>query len=168
VQPVSCDARGARINACALVQANAAKTIDDVLQQHPSLAQRSRNWMAAIQAVSTFPLLFHPAEPVHNSMLQTGDAAAFVDPFVGDGISLALRSGKLATDCLLPYLRGECSLSCACACYAREYGRRLGHVLQASSKLRRVLAWPVLIRRPLLSVASRAPFITAQLVRMTR
>jgi flavin-dependent dehydrogenase len=139
-----------------------------VLSQNAALEERSRKWIPVTEPVSTSPLIFRPAQPIQNSMLQTGDAAAFVDPFVGDGISLALRSGKLAAECLVPFFQGECTLPAALARYAREYRSKLGHVLRTSSKLRHLLACPVLIRKPLLSVASKAPFITARLIRMTR
>ena len=44
-----------------------------------------------------------------------GDAAGFVDPFVGDGVSLALRSGTLAAECLIPFFAGSISLAASCA-----------------------------------------------------
>ncbi len=58
-----------------------------------------------MEPVTTSPLVFHKPEPLQNAMLQVGDAAAFVDPFIGDGISLALRSGALAAECLSPFFK---------------------------------------------------------------
>lgn len=170
VQPVSVpeNGSGTRVNACAMVRADVASTMPDVLQQHPELRSRGRSWQPLIDPVSTSPLVFHEPEPLQNSMLQVGDAAAFVDPFVGDGISLALRSGALAAECLRPFFEGECSLENASARYSREYQKRLSHVFKTSSKLRGLLRWPEALRKPVLSVLARTPFITEQIVKMTR
>lgn len=118
--------------------------------------------------VSTAPLAFHPPEPVQNGMLQTGDSATFVDPFIGDGISLALRSGALAGNCLAGFFRNECSLDAATANYAQLYKARLAPVFRASSRLRNLLRWPGVVRKPLLSILEKTPSITRRLVEMTR
>jgi flavin-dependent dehydrogenase len=101
-------------------------------------------------------------------MLQVGDSAAFVDPFIGDGISLALRSGALAADCLMPFFRGTCTLEQSAAEYCRLYEERLAHVFRTSSSLRRMLAWPTAVRQPVLRLLQLAPGLSKRLVRMTR
>src|SRR5579884_968020 len=170
VQPVSAATNGAGnvINACAMVRADIASTMSEVIIQDPILAQRSRNSNAATDPVTTAPLIFHEPEPLQNSMLQVGDAAMFVDPFIGDGISLALRSGTLAADCLVAFLRGQYSLEQACAHYSREYARRFRHIFNTSSWLRGLLRWPLVVRKPVLSVLAKTPLLTSYMVRMTR
>jgi menaquinone-9 beta-reductase len=169
VQPVSTAANGSgsRINACAMVRADVANTLSEVLRLHPALRERSRTWKPAMEAVSTSPLVFHKPEPVQSTMLQVGDAAAFVDPFVGDGISLALRSGALAAECLRSFFRREHSLQQAAVLYRDTY-KRLGRVFQVSSMLRGWLRWPRPIRRPIFSLISRTEFISREMVRLTR
>ncbi len=156
------------VNACAMVRADVARTMADVFSKSPALLQRSSAWSAATDPVSTSPLVFHDPEPLQNPMLQVGDAASFVDPFVGDGISLALRSGVLAAECLLPYFRKQCSLDQASARFALEYKRQLSHVFRASSRLRGFLQWPEVVRRPVLSLFARSSFVTNRIVKMTR
>lgn len=170
VQPVSAaiNGLGTRINACAMVRADVANTLSAVLRLHPALRERSRTWKPAMETVSTSPLVFHKPEPVQNTMLQVGDAAAFVDPFVGDGISLALRSGALAAECLQSFFRGEYSLQQAAALYSKAYKARLERVFTVSSMLRGWLRWPRPIRRPMFSLISRADFVSRQMVRLTR
>jgi menaquinone-9 beta-reductase len=170
VQPVSTATNGSgiRINACAMVGADVANTISAVLCLHPALRERSRTWKPAMETVSTSPLVFHKPEPVQNTMLQVGDAAAFVDPFVGDGISLALRSGVLAAECLQAFFRQEHSLQKAAALYSEAYNERLGRIFKVSSMLRGWLRWPRPIRRPLFSLISRADFVSRQMVKLTR
>jgi flavin-dependent dehydrogenase len=170
VQPVGPaeNGSGRRINACAMVRADVATTLAEVLRCHPALFERSRTWESLMEPVTTSPLVFHDPEPVQGSMLQVGDAASFVDPFVGDGISLALRSGALAAECLTPFFRGESVLEQTAARYRSMYGERLAHVFRTSSTLRGMLGWPKFIRKPVLSVLAKTPFVTKQIVKMTR
>ncbi|HJT69757.1 MAG TPA: FAD-dependent oxidoreductase [Terriglobales bacterium] len=170
VQPVSHfeEGMGMRINVCAMIRADAARSMDDVLRQHAELLERSRTWTLATQPIVTSPLVFHQPEPLQNSMLQIGDAATFVDPFIGDGISLAMRSGALAAECLAPFWKQQISLNRALENYSREYHKRLVHIFRASSRLRGLLRWPRAVRRPVVSALAKTPFLARQIVRMTR
>jgi flavin-dependent dehydrogenase len=170
VQPVSSsqNACGTVVNACAMVRAGVATTLEDVFRAHPALLERSKQWAPAMDPVTTSPLVFHEPELVHEGMLQSGDSATFVDPFIGDGISLALRSGALAAECLALFFKGECSLPQATVRYCADYERKLARVFRNSSRLRRLLRWPAVVRRPALSLLQRTPSITNLLVKMTR
>ena len=170
VQPVrASDGNGDPVlNACAMVRAEVATDLYAVLRCHPSLQLRSASWRPVIDPVSTSPLVFHDPEPVRDGVLQVGDAATFVDPFVGDGISLAIRGGALAAQCLQKFFGNEGSLEQAAEEYSRAYQKRLAGVFRASSRIRSLLQWPTLIRRPAMAILQRSPFIARQLVRMTR
>jgi flavin-dependent dehydrogenase len=170
VQPVgsSHNGSGVHINACAMVRADVATTLEEVRRCHPALLERSRGWEPLMDAVSTSPLVFHDPEPVQGAMFHVGDSATFVDPFIGDGISLALRSGELAAECLVLFFRKERSLEQATADYSRLYEEQSARVFRASSKLRNMLRWPGAVRKPVLSVLQRAPALTRRLVKMTR
>lgn len=169
VQPVAGrNGRGARVNVCAMVKSETARNLAQVFGCHPGLARRSAYWEPASEPVSTSPLVFHPPEPLTGNMLQVGDAASFVDPFIGDGISLALRSGKLAGECLREFFLGESSLEQAAAEYSELYRKFFSPVVRASSCLRGMLRWPASIRMPALQLLKRAPLLTRQLVKLTR
>jgi menaquinone-9 beta-reductase len=170
VQPVGL--RGSdsppRVNACAMVRADVARTLPEVFAQHPALFQRSGGWQLFSEAITTSPLIFSDPKPEQNGILMAGDAAGFVDPFVGDGISLALRSGSLAGQCLIPFFAGESSLQEASRNYRQTYAKRLAPVFQASSKIRRMLILPRAVRKPLLFLLENTPGITRYVVRKTR
>ncbi len=171
VQPVDIGGgvrQSGRVNACAMVRADVASTLSDVFLCHPALQERSRAWKPLSDPVSTSPLVFRQPQPERDGVLMAGDAAAFVDPFVGDGISLALRSGTLAGECLIPFFAGRISLLEAARDYRRTYERQLTPVFRASSKIRRMLSFPQLIRTPILSLLEKAPAIRRYLVRKTR
>jgi flavin-dependent dehydrogenase len=171
VQPVDLqdtESKHGRANACAMVRAEVASSLPDVFTQHPALAERSRSWRLLSEPVSTSPLLFGDPQPVRDSILLAGDAAGFIDPFVGDGISLALRSGALAASSLSPFFRGEISLETAVSDYRGAYDRHLAPVFGASSKIRKALLLPRPVRRPLLFLLQNVPAVTRYLVSKTR
>ena len=171
VQPAvvrsSADQSG-RINACAMVRADVASTLPEVLVCHQALQERSRQWEPLSDPVSTSPLVFRDPQPERNGVLMAGDAAAFVDPFVGDGISLALRSGALAGESLIPFLEGKLMLAEAARAYRLTYEQRLAPVFRASGRIRRMLSLPRAIRLPALSILARTPSFTRYLVNKTR
>jgi flavin-dependent dehydrogenase len=168
VQPVSRQNGDAVINACAMVRSDVATDLQQVLELHPALRARSASWKPLMDTLFTSPLVFHNPEPVRDGISHVGDAATFVDPFVGDGISLAIRSGVLAGECLGAFMRGQWSVEDALNAYSREYETRLSGVFRASSRLRNLLRWPTAVRKPVLWFLERSPGVAKQLVRMTR
>ncbi len=157
-----------RVNACAMVRADVASTLQEVFSKHPALLERSQSWQSLSQPVSTSPLIFREPEPEKEGILKAGDAAAFVDPFVGDGISLALRSGKLAADSLAPFFRKEIRLGEAANSYRRAYKKNLSPIFFASSKIRRFLTLPKAIRAPILLFSEKVPAVARYMVSKTR
>lgn len=170
VQPVtfSQNGSGATVNACAMVRAEVATSLQQIFDAHPALQERSRHWKPAMDAVTTSPLVFHQPDLVQNGVPQSGDSATFVDPFIGDGISLALRSGALAADSLAGFFSEKCSLPQATSNYCTAYQQKLARVFRNSSRVRRLLSWQSVVRKPALSLLERAPAITSMIVRMTR
>jgi flavin-dependent dehydrogenase len=168
VQPVRAPDGTILLNACALVRPGVAATLDEVLRLHPLLAARSRSWTPAFAPVSTFPAIFREPLPVAGNMFNAGDAAAFVDPFVGDGISLALRGGHLAAHYLSDFFRGEVGLQQSLEMYARAYRQSLRPVYRNSSRLRRFLGAPRGLRVALLSACENSPMLARYLVESTR
>jgi flavin-dependent dehydrogenase len=171
VQPVALrnrDERPGRLNACAMVRADVATSLMQVFACHSDLSARSRCWQALSEPISTSPLVFRHPETARHNVLITGDAAAFVDPFVGDGISLALRSGSLAAKCLGRFLDGNESLSQAASKYGLEYRRQFRPIFRTSARIRRMLLMPRMIRKSGAALLARRPELTRYLIRKTR
>ncbi len=168
VQPV----RGADgeplVNVCALMQTGTSGTWDDLFARHPLLHSRSRNWQPVFAPLSTFPIIFREPRPVANGVLNAGDAAAFVDPFVGDGIALALRGGNIAARCIHLYLRGEYTLAASLEKYSQNYRRQLRPVYRSSSLLRRLAGLPRVLRKPILWIWEHRPGMAEYFLRTTR
>lgn len=134
VQPIG----GGRLNASAMVRADIATSLEEVFAAHPQLWLRSRAWEQVTETVTTSPLIHSTPEPVTDGVLNAGDAAAFIDPFTGDGISLALRSGALAA---------ECATAGAPERYAREYQARFARAFQTAAFTRKLSRAPESVRR---------------------
>jgi menaquinone-9 beta-reductase len=168
VQPLTNVGTENHINACAMVRSDRASSLLEVFACHPALRGRSTHWKQVTETVTTAPLIFRRPEPEHNQTLLAGDAAGFVDPFVGDGISLALRSGVMAANSLETFLvRGE-TLDNACQHYRRTYLHNLLPVFRTSSRIRRLFSLPMAIRVPIARVLQHTPALTRYLVQKTR
>jgi flavin-dependent dehydrogenase len=163
VQPVGTD----RINVSAMVRADRATTLNRVFELHQELRTRSLKWLPASEPVSTSPLLFRSPEPLRGNVLLAGDAAGFIDPFVGDGIALALRSGAAAAQALLPFWRGEISLPAAALAYGQTYEQNFVPIFRNAARFRRLLTLPALVRAPFVSMFQRTG-LPAFVVRATR
>src|SRR6266576_3555163 len=53
------------------------------------------------------PLTRAPISVAHENLFFIGDAARVVEPFTGEGINYAVRSGELAADAIVRIIRGE-------------------------------------------------------------
>lgn len=167
VQPIQMRGCAPAINVCAMVRADVASDLPEVFNLHPELKTRSRNWRPISLPVSTSPLIFHKPQPLDRNVLLVGDAAAFVDPFIGDGISLALRGGALASECLAPFFRGGL-LGTAVSQYQQAYGKRLARIYWTSSRVRQMLRCPRPIRKAAVFLFDLSPALTQYFVRKTR
>lgn len=112
--------------------------------RHDALACRLRGAVQVSATVATAPV--RPARKSSNfsGALVAGDAAGFLDPFTGDGISIAAHSGRLAAREIARGLdRPEFGAS-------REVARRYRRLLAGSVRRSHWAAWPLrmLVRAP--------------------
>ena len=157
VQPVGND----RVNVATMVRSDIAKSLPEAFACHPALAQRSQQWVQVFPPLSCAPLVHGTPSTSLDGALLAGDAAGFVDPFVGDGISLALHSGCLAAEaiCTAPTRAAEV--------YAANYRRALAPAFRNAAHLRRLTSAPALIQRMALG-ALRIPQIQRKVIAATR
>jgi flavin-dependent dehydrogenase len=163
VQPVDANT----INVCSLVRADVATQLDEILEKHPALAERARPWTRVTDPVSTSPLIYAQPEPERDGVLFAGDTAGFIDPFAGDGISLALRTGTAAAHVAMHVIAGRVSADEAARNYRRRYAKQFFPAFRAAAHARRVIACP----RPLPRVALqflRVPWIARGVFARTR
>jgi len=108
-------------------------------------------------------------------LLTIGDAAAFIDPFTGSGMLMALESGQVAAEIVgghLPKLRQDgrselSGLAILAADYRTAYSRRFDSRLRLSGLLRRAAFVPRLAETAMLLFGTSAR-LRRRLVRATR
>jgi len=141
VQPIDDET----VNACALVRADVATDLQSVFGLNGALAKRARGWVAVMDPVSTSPLIFAEPEPERDGVLFAGDAAGFIDPFAGDGISLALRTGSAAAQATMHLIAGRVPLGEMVRTYRRRYEKQFLPAFRAAKQAR----WVIGCWRPL-------------------
>ena len=131
-----------------------------------------RQWLAQAAPIdpewlSIGQVSFKDKTTVEGDILLAGDAAGMVTPLAGDGMAMALHSGKIAAQMLARYLAGEFTAPEVKVAYARTWNAtfrarlRLGRILQA------VMLRPSLLTAGL-GVLNRFPALGDLLVTHTR
>jgi len=118
----------------------------------------------ALDRATTFPVRLGHRRAIGDQLLLAGDAACVTDPFIGQGIALALMGGEAAAQSILlsshAPARGE-------RCYREFLHREVFPRAVTAAALRRLLAHPDLTSR-LLRVLARRPALAARMVALTR
>ena len=153
-----------RINVCALVEKRLVRSAEEItrlfLGDNPK-----QEW----PFLFTGPL--HPGwqnrDLLAGGAWAAGDAAAFLDPFTGDGISLAMRSGRLAARAAMECLNRSAAAGEIQARYV-EALRRMCRRQFAAARLLRFGAHRAWIEAPVSWLLESAPRLRATLFRVTR
>ena len=138
------------VNVCALIDSSALRRggkqpLQHIFDSHADLRHRSLPWRQSTDVVITSPLLFRGLIPQSDGVVRAGDAAGFINPFTGDGISLALRTGALAAECLCCVWQDGCAVEAAARDYATTYSRQFAKLFRRTALMRRALAIPGLL-----------------------
>jgi flavin-dependent dehydrogenase len=166
-----------RYNACCLVHRSLAKRAHaggasdfrawiGAVARHSALDGRLREGTQDGETVTTAPVRPARRSAVHGEVLFLGDAAGFLDPFTGDGISMALHSGRLAAEELARALKTR---PWALQQAALAYDRRLHQSVQRSYAV--AAAVRALVRAPefvQVTMAKLIPFLGGRLHAETR
>ena len=155
------------INVSAVVRSDRATTLTEVFELHPQLRRRSLHWQRATKVLTTAPLLHRPPRPARGSLMFAGDAAAFLDPFAGDGISIALRSGRMAADCACEFLTGKCGLEDSVESYRRQYEAEFASIIASAARFRALLPLPRAVKSVIFELL-RLPGVMPYMIRKTR
>ncbi len=163
------------INLCALINQDRVnhgtrdwrQFLDEAGIQNPYLKDRLQQIRPTTSFLVTSPVVFGRGPKVAGEIIRAGDAAGFLDPFSGDGIATALRSGQMASDCLHGFLSGKATAAETIRRYNSEYNREFRRRFVFAQLIRKSLAtttMPYLYSR----VARRIPAVGRWLVRQTR
>ncbi len=125
-------------------------------------AEIVEEWLAVpIESYGRAPLA--PAE----GLLTVGDAAAFIDPFTGSGILLALESAKIAAEVIANGISTHRSFADIAAEYSRRYALAFDRRLKTSSLVRHAAFAPFLAET-VIRTLSLSNTLTRRLAKATR
>jgi flavin-dependent dehydrogenase len=94
--------------------------------------------------LGTGPVFFTRKPCVERGILMAGDAAGFLDPFSGQGQTMALASGMLAAETIERALGGEIPFEALAGEYARAWRSRFARRFGWSAVFRSLMLNPVL------------------------
>ncbi len=123
------------------LEAFARETLE---HRFPAVAARTRETRASGPPRAIGPLAVSVRRRARPGLMLLGDAAGFHDPFTGEGVTLALRSGEIAAGPVGDALRGRSSPQTAAATYEDEYRRATRDKFRLNRLLQAVVALPAL------------------------
>jgi flavin-dependent dehydrogenase len=134
------------------------------LEPGPHLAAQPHD-ADSVRAESGMDFGTSRAAPSH--VLCAGDAAAMPHPLVGDGIAMALRSGRIAAAHAMLFLHGDLDAAGLIPAYSRAWSAEFCSRLRWARALHALLEHPSLAG-PALSVLGRWPHAFEYLVKRSR
>lgn len=96
--------------------------------------------------LGTGPVFFTRKPAAEGRLLMVGDAAGVLDPFLGEGLSIALASGLLAAETLERVLRGAIAPEAAPRMYARAWRDRFAARTRRGAAFRALMLHPAAAR----------------------
>lgn len=169
------DIEGGRSNLCFLTtektlqeaRGDRQKLLDLTLRTNPAARRRLSAAVIDGEWHGTGPITYG-RQQVMPGVLAIGDSRAFIDPFTGSGMLLALASGELAGEVIESHLeRGTASGAAIISDYQERHRHLFSRRYQAVSMLRG-LAFRPLPRRLLVAILSRQQHLARLIARSTR
>jgi flavin-dependent dehydrogenase len=143
------------------------KLLDLTMRANPAARRRLENAVMDGEWLGTGPINYGRKRAI-TGMMAIGDAGAFIDPFTGSGILLALSSGMLAAKVInQSFNEGVCDPAVIAMKYDGLYRKQFGLRFQACSLLRNVAFKPVM-RNVLVAALSRYQSLTRLVALSTR
>ncbi|MEQ8908677.1 MAG: geranylgeranyl reductase family protein [Vicingaceae bacterium] len=126
-------------------QVNLKDLMQELISTHPKLKERFQE-AVPMEKPQGFglPLGSQKVKCSGNRFLLLGDAASLIDPFTGEGIGNAIRSGRVAADHLAAAFKEKRFDAAFNQAYDKEIYRRMWSELRLSSFMQKMLRYPKL------------------------
>ncbi len=124
---------------------NLKETLQNLLKTHPHLRERFKD-AKPLETIKGYglPLGSKKRNLSGEKFLLAGDAAALIDPFSGEGIANAIRSGRVAAEHAVKCFEQNNFSAAFNKAYDREIYRRMWKEFKISRTLQYVVRYPVL------------------------
>lgn len=124
---------------------NLKKELQNIIDNHPIVKERFKN-AKPLETVKGFglPIGSRKVQCSGNRFLLLGDAASLIDPFSGEGIANAIRSGRVAADHLKEAFKAQHFDAKFNKAYDKEIYRRMWPELRLSASMKKLLRFPKL------------------------
>lgn len=131
----------------------------------PALETRLRGAAQVSPVVTTAPVHLARRQAAQGGALMVGDASGFLDPFTGEGISMALHSGRLAAQAVAGALLEGFDAQTAAENYGRSLSNSVRRSYSVAAMARGLILGPKWLRG---LVTAPLPWLGSRLVRETR
>lgn len=135
------------------------------LSRHAALKVRLRDAAQTSPVVTTAPVRLARGQPVQDGALLVGDASGFLDPFTGEGISMALHSGSLAARAIATSLSEGLSGEKLAALYRESLSQAVSRSYKVAAIARGLIQGPGWAQG---LVAAPLPWLGKHLLQETR
>ncbi|MFA0962220.1 geranylgeranyl reductase family protein [Roseivirga sp. BDSF3-8] len=124
---------------------NLRQLLDHIIKEHPGVAHRFSR-ARALETPKGWGLpVGSKKRPLSGyRYVVCGDAASLIDPFTGEGIGNAIRSGRVAADTIRQTFDTQQFGAAALKSYDKEIYRRMGKELALSRRMQQMLRFPFL------------------------
>ena len=111
------------------------------------------------EPVTISQISFDKKKLVENHLLMVGGAAGMIAPLCGNGMSIALRSGKLAAENIDLFLTRKISRQKMEESYSRQWKKQFSHRLLMGRRIQRLSGSPLLINLLISAGTTFKPFM---------
>jgi geranylgeranyl reductase family protein len=149
---------------------DAVRVMREVLMRNQRAAQTLARAEARTRWLGVTVESFGRHEPApFDGLLAVGDAAAFIDPFTGSGMLMALEGGELAAHAVAGWLaRGDDAFAPLAREYREMYGARFDARLRLCGLLRRAALAPARLAEVAVIALGASASVRRRLARSTR
>lgn len=132
-----CRVEDDRTNLCYLVHRDKVRQAGSIVQLESTVLKKN-SWLKSMFENSEFlfdkpetisEISFETKEPVFEHMLMVGDAAGMITPLCGNGMAMAIRSGKMAADLVTEYCQNKISRAALENFYALRWKKTFANQL---------------------------------------
>ncbi len=135
------------------------------VSQLPALEKRLHGVGQVSSLVTTAPVRMARQRAAQGGALMAGDASGFVDPFTGEGISMALHSGRLAAQAVARALLEGSEVQSAAEIYGQSLTQAVRRSYRIATLARGLMQGPGWLRD---LATGQLPWVGKYLVRETR